>query len=447
MRTQLFTGGAVDPGLAASNWAPSSLVPDNIDGFLRARRQHSERRQLQMAEAASFWAKFLAGGVKPYLMQEAISGATDDLAFNRLHRECPTIFNEAMTRSDFTNLTTYVLDRLMFENYAAFPKTYDQVCKIHSNVKDFRAVERWQTDGGENVYQKVGELAGFNRQSEKTGKYSYQVYKYEKGDQISWEATINDDMDQFKDVPQRLALGGVRTIEQFWLSLIAGATGPNTSFYGNAISLVTGGTIKNNIDLSGYSSGSFVGVPNPPLNVINLITAAGVFMNQMTYEGRPIDVAADELLVVVADGFLYQTLMHIINTDQIVTTILGGTKAASNSVPADLTMMAKNWIRGRLRPVYCPELRNIMTSNSATSWWLFAKPGSGRPAIELGFLSGYDSPQLYRKLPNTVRVSGGGSVDEFGDFETMATELKGLIVFGGTRMDPRMTMASNGTGS
>jgi hypothetical protein len=29
----------------------------------------------------------------------------------------------------------------------------------------------------------------------------------------------------------------------------------------------------------------------------------------------------------------------------------------------------------------------------------------------------------------------------------MATELKGLVVFGGTTVDPRMTMASNGTGS
>jgi hypothetical protein len=335
----------------------------------------------------------------------------------------------------------------MYENYAKFPKTYQEVCKIHNSVRDFRAVERWQTDGLEGPYQKVGEMAGFNRSKEKTGKYGYQVYKYEKGAQISWEATVNDDMQQFLDVPERLAEGGIRTIEQFWLSLIAGAAGPNTAFYGTAIALATGGTLKNIVDLSGYSTGSFTGQNNPPITALNIILAAGLFMNQMTAEGRPINIADDTLNIVVADGVLLQTLNHIINTDQIVTTVLGGTKASS-AVTSDLAMMAKNWIRGRIKPIYAPELRNIMSSNSATSWWMFARPGSGRPAIELGFLKDVgEAPQLYRKLPNTVRVGGGGSVDEFGDFETMATELKGLVVFGGTTVDPRMTMASNGTGS
>jgi hypothetical protein len=252
-------------------------------------------------------------------------------------------------------------------------------------------------------------------------------------------------MGQFHDVPKRLTTGGIRTVEQFWCSLIAGSTGPLAAFFGTAISLVTGGTIKNVIDLSSVSTGTFTGQNNPPLTVLNLILASGFFMNQLTFEGRPINPNADELVIVVGDGILYQTLMNIINTNEIASTVLGGTKASS-SVTADLSLRAKNWISGRIRPVFAPELRNIVTTNLATSWWMFAKPGTGRPAIELGFLSGYEAPQLFRKLPNTVRVSGG-SVDELGDFETMGTELKGLVVFGGTRMDPRMAMASNGTGS
>jgi hypothetical protein len=42
---------------------------------------------------------------------------------------------------------------------------------------------------------------------------------------------------------------------------------------------------------------------------------------------------------------------------------------------------------------------------------------------------------------------GGGSADELGDFEIMGTEFKGLTVFGGTRMDARSTVASDGTSS
>lgn len=437
--TQLYSGGEV---INPTQFSTKALM--NVPGFNPLNKQQNAMRSVRVAEASKLWADFLNQRIHPFLMQEAMN-PQHDYAFNELHRMAPSIFNEAMTRGDFANLTTYVLDRLMFENYATFPSTYDQVCKIHDTVRDFRSVERWQTDNGEGVYQKVGETATFNRTKEDTGKYSYAVYKYEKGDQISWEATINDDMDQFTDLPKRLALGGVRTVEQFYLSLIANASGPHSSFYGTAISLVTGGTIKNIIDTSAYSTGTYTGTNNPTLSVISLILATGIFMNQMTAEGRPVNVATDQLNVVVADGILFQTLMNIINTNQIATTILGGSKATS-AVTADITMMAKNWMSGRINPIYAPELRNIMTSNVNTSWWLFAKPGSNRPAIELGFLSGFRQPQLYKKLPDTVRAGGGGSVDEFGSYETMSSEFKGLVVFGGTRMDPRMTMASNGTG-
>jgi hypothetical protein len=444
----VYTGGEVANG---QTFTPQQLT--HVSGYNKVNRELNARRQIQLAEATDLWAKFLAGRINPFLMREAMN-PTEDFAYNELNRRCPHIFNEVMTRSDFTNLTTYVLDRLMLENYPTFPKTYDIICRIHANVKDFRIVERWVTDNGEGAWQRVGETAGFNRTKVDTGKYSYQVYKYEKGDQISWEAVINDDMGMFTDLPKRLALGGVRTLEQFYLGLIANATGPHSSFYGTAITASPSGaqTIKNIIDTSAYSDGSYTGANNPPLNVISLILAVGIFMNQMTAEGRPIDISTDVLNVVVGDGILYQKLMNIINTNQIVSALLGGSRTSGANYP-DIVLQAKNWISGRINPVYAPEIRNVMATNgvthanASTSWWLFAKPGGARPAIELGFLTGYETPQLYRKLANTVRISGGGSVDEFGDFETMATEFKGLEIFGGTRMDPRMTMASNGTGS
>jgi hypothetical protein len=70
----------------------------------------------------------------------------------------------------------------------------------------------------------------------------------------------------------------------------------------------------------------------------------------------------------------------------------------------------------------------------------------GRPALEVGFLQGFAEPQLYQKLANTVRV--GGAVDQTaGDFGTMSQEYKGVVVFGGTRLDPKCTVASEGDGS
>ncbi len=442
----MFSGGAVEPGEGGANWSHENLL-NGGHGFnlLRGNEQRSSRLRVQIAECASVWGQFLNQRVHPLLMLEAISGGFDDFTFNKLKKLAPTIFQEAMTRGDFTNLTSYVIDRVLYEAYTAFPKSWEAFANVNRRVKDFRAVERWIMEGGEAPFQKVGELAGFNRMSPLTDKYTYQVYKYEKGAGMSWEAVINDDLNMFARVPTGIAEGGVRTIEQYVLSLIAGAAGPNSAFYGTAIALKPTGTIKNVIDTSSYSSGSWSGANNPKLDVMNLIMASGLFMNQMTYEGRPINPMADDLVVLVGDGILYQTLMNIINTNQIVTTILGGVKASS-AVESDIALQAKNWISGRIRPVYAPELRNICTSNLATSWWLFASPGGPRPCVEVGFLSGYDRPVLYRKAANTQRISGG--IDEqHGDFETMSTDFKGMLVMGGTRMDPRLTMASNGTGS
>jgi hypothetical protein len=162
-------------------------------------------------------------------------------------------------------------------------------------------------------------------------------------------------------------------------------------------------------------------------------------MNQATYEGRPINVATDKLVVMVGDGILYNLLRNILSTDLIATT------NAAFGGASGIEMRTKNWVAANIVPVYAPELRNIVTSNLSTSWWIFAQPET-RPVVEIGFLSGFQSPQLYRKLPNTVRV-GGGSADELGDFEIMGTEFKGLTVFGGTRMDARSTVASDGTSS
>lgn len=434
-----FSGGAVD----ISQWDTSKLL--GIPGFSGLRKQQNALRQIQIAECASVWANFLNQRVHPFLMMECLH-PTNDWAFGKLQSMAPHVFTEAMTRSDFLNLTSYVIDRMMLEELQHIPNTWQEFCKVNRNIRDFRAVERWVRDGGYAPFQKVEELEGFNRRSFRTGKYSYQVYKYEGGEQISWEAVINDDMDMFRFCPQNLAVGGMRTVEQSVLGLVAQANGPNAALYGTAIALpvdakgVSMGTVNNVINVGG--------VANPPLTALNVIGALGQFWNLMTSEGVPISPGTDEIVIAVADGILFQQLQNIINTQQIVSQLasLGGKPSATAGAYPDVQVQMRNWISGRIRPVYAPELRNIMTSNSATSWWMFARPGIGRACIEVGFLQGYDTVQLYKKLPNTVRVSGG-DVPEMGDFETMGTEYKGLIVFGDTTIDPRMTMASNGTSS
>lgn len=425
----MFTGGPVDPGPGRENWSQESLTA--IQGFSNTRRLITERNIVQMAECAGVWEHFVQrGNIDPFLMREALSGQVRDWVFPALHRMAPSIFNEAMTTGDFALLSTATMGRMVAANYAGVPNTYTTVCKIRRDIQDFKLIEADFVYNGEGPYFRVGETSAFNRGKVDVGSYTYRVYKYEKGMGLSWEAVVNDNRGLFTSLPQRLAVGGSRTVELYYLQLIANASGPHPSMYGAAIPLLTGGTVDNRINVGG--------VVNAPLTFNNIILATGAFMNMATAEGRPIDVSADNLIIMVADGVLYQTLLALKNALSIDSSTVFGASAG-------LTITTRNWM-GSFTPVYAPELRNIMTSNAATSWWIFAKPGGSEPAIEVGFLSGYDTPQLYRKASNTQRISGG-IVQEHGDYDTMQTEIKGLIVFGGTRVDPRITMASNGTGA
>src|SRR6266550_1895370 len=127
--------------------APGTLgsTLTQVDGFGRLRRDYRAGLQIRVAECAEVWSQFKAGKVSPLLMQEAFN-PSDDFAFHKLNRLAPHIFTqEAMTRADFLNLTTYVLDRIMMENYPMLPSSYDQICYVKSDIRDFRTVERWVT--------------------------------------------------------------------------------------------------------------------------------------------------------------------------------------------------------------------------------------------------------------------------------------------------------------
>jgi hypothetical protein len=107
----------------------------------------------------------------------------------------------------------------------------------------------------------------------------------------------------------------------------------------------------------------------------------------------------------------------------------------------------KNWLAEKFSIVYNPWInKTATTANGTTSWFIFATPTAGsRPAIEVGFLKGFRKPTLYRKRSDTL-AAGGGEVAGMGDFETMATSYKGLVVFGGTTIYAKAALGSNGSG-
>jgi hypothetical protein len=332
------------------------------------------------------------------------------------------VLKEAMTTSDFPLYMAGVLDRGLLGTYAETPSTWQAYCS-RALVRDFREREEYAFDGLEGALLEVKQQSEYPEAALSETRYKWAVKKYGRRVPYSWESYINDDLEVFGTIPGRLSKAARRSEDKFATQLHVDANGPHATFYSTAN--------KNRIHSENFGS-----VANPALSIAALQQAWGVISKFVDTEGEPILFNRAILEVPPA---LEVTANNIVNALQIVATEAGGTSAQ--------TIWARNWMAGRLQVVVNPYIPVIATTNGHTSWFLHASPSEGRPAFRMGFLRGYEAPGLYVKSPN-ARRAGGGDVDPFeGDFDTDTIEQKVRAVFGGTRLDPKASAASNGSGA
>lgn len=95
-----------------------------------------------------------------------------------------------------------------------------------------------------------------------------------------------------------------------------------------------------------------------------------------------------------------------------------------------------------------PYIPHVAGENGSTMWSLFTSPQTGRPALDLGFLRGYEEPSLYERAPNARRIGGGGDVNESFEDDSVAWRIRHVL--GGTQLTStggqKATVASNGSG-
>lgn len=394
-----------------SEWM--QLDESGLAGFQR-QGAGSEKRQARVASAVALWSDLLNGRAPLWMLQEALAPQTP-AAMQAIEANYPGLIRatESMTTSDFPYLTGDVLDRMLLARYREFPSPWRQFVKV-TTLRDFRTVDRYAADGLESPWNDVPERAEIEYGAMSETRYQYAPSKYAKGAKLSWEQIMNDDLGAFSEIPDRLARGGARTLNKFVTGLYVDSTGPHASLYDAAYSNVVTG--------------------NPALSVTALGTAFGILGGQTDSGGDPIYV---EEAVLVVPPALRVTAQNIMNQIMV----------ESTAGETNRTVVVNNWIVGNLQMVVDPYIPIVASSsNGSTSWFLFANPALGRPALEVGFLRGFAEPVLYQKLANTARVGGG--IDQMaGDFGTMSQEYKGVIAFGGTRLDPKSTVASEGDGS
>lgn len=332
---------------------------------------------------------------------------------------------EALGTSDFPLLFGDVLDRQLLATYRETPSTFRDWCRI-STVSDFRPVKRFAVNGAESTLALVAEQAEYPQAKMTDAVYTYSVVKYGRQIPFSWEAILDDDLNALKDIPARFGRSARRSEEKFATGLIADANGPHASFYtvGN----------KNIINTTNGASAT-----NPPLSISGLQDAMTVLSQQRDADGEPIVIDAVYLIVPPALEITAQNILHA--TELWV----GGYGQVGGGGGAAQGLHVTNWMRNKVRLEVASYLPIVSTTNGGTSWYLVADPNGSRPAFEMGFLAGHTEPEVFIKEPNQRRVGSGATDAMAGSFETDTIGYKVRHCFGGSRLDPRVSVSSNGT--
>jgi hypothetical protein len=360
-----------------------------------------------------------------YLSQLAETASLVGRAFEGDRRAMLTI-QESLTTSDFPKLFGDVLDRELMAQYAQIQPIWPGFAR-RTIVRDFRPKHWLDLLGGRAVLDSVKERGEYPARNLTEGDYTLTVGKYGARLPLTWEMIVNDDLDSFRSAPERLAQAARDTEDRLATGLIAGATGPNSTFFTSA---------------PATTSGVAAAVGTVALTVDNLAAALSTVSSRKDSDGRPIVINSAVLMVppslkVAANNILNATLIRFRNTTGSSSTVPAGTSTQD--------MEVGNWLSGEVSVMVNPWLPVIDTSaGSAKSWYLLPGPEIARPALTMGFLRGFETPDLRVKADTGMRVGGGIVPAEEGSFDADDIQYRIRHVTGGTTLDPIGAYASVG---
>jgi hypothetical protein len=394
-----------------------SRVARGVDGYRANTRYRSRRRDAEymetLAAVQNFWADYREGAVSDLLMREAVGITQEPFVRRELMRQYPELFNEAMTSSDFQSWSDDMLDRNVLTEWQHQEVDFSGIAKIRRDIKDFRTIRAYKMDGGLAHPQEVAELEHFKYDMRTQSYLDYTVTKRLKGFAHSWEMTVNDDLSLLTGFP-RLIAKSFRLGWQKWVTeKFVDVNGPLATF---------------------FTAGNGNRIPNNPVfSYDSLIAGLGLFTKFKDSDGNPVDLGGGVTLMVGSWDLLMEA--------RRIKNMLTATKASGTH-----TLESNNFVAELFEIVYNPWIPLVAsTANGNTSWFLFKSPSVGNPAMELGFLRGYDTPILYKRAANAIRIGGGE--DSTGDFDLGATDYKGLMVYGGRMVEVTSAVASNGSGA
>lgn len=336
---------------------------------------------------------------------------------------------EGISTSDLPIQLAPVINKILLQNYESTPKVWDRFA-TRLVVDDFRKQQylnlRYEDSGLDNQGDKfregslptVGEYdeypsAGFFSVTEA----DFAVKKAGQRVRFSWEAVVND--------------GNISLLERLPIELGLKAAGKEDEEVTKQL-VASGG-----LNTSNFKSGNnnlFSG--NGALTLENLEKAIQA-ANLQQYNGKLIQPVSRFALVIpralelTARKILaVQTVETSATVGSIVTKTITG-----NPIGSQVEIVVNDWI-------------TKINSGAGAYWFLIPVPSATlNPSVVLGFLRGFEAPELRVKSAAGVALGGGDVPENFGSFDNDDWQMRIRHIATGGFFVPAGTIASTGAGS
>lgn len=383
---------------------------------------------INVAEAFNLGEGGTMGGTSPLVRRQyspqrkqAIVEASRllDQVFNKGDIRAAVLMQEALATSDlFKSATGDVLDQELLARYQEMPTFWANFAS-RTTVRNFKPKRLVDLLGGRGALDAVPELSPYPSAGYGRAERYISVSKFGRRFGFSWEAGINDDLDELMLIPNAYAAAARaredKTANETLFNSTTGA--PNTAFFKDHTS---------DVDADGKP------LPGPDttpttlaLTADNVQTAVTAVSTRKNYEGEL--TAPDGLILMVGPG-QQMTAESILNVTEV--RITTGTKTVTTTNP----------LRGKVELVVNPRLPGL-------AWFVLPKPTDPRPAAAVAFLRGWETPDLRMKADAGNRMGGGAVDPSEGSFDDDSVAYRVRHVVGGANGDPLHTYASTGAGS
>jgi len=336
---------------------------------------------------------------------------------------------EGIATSDLPVQLAPTINKILFENYQALPKVWDQFA-TRILVDDFRKQQylnlRYEDEGMDNQGDKfrdgslptVGEYdeyptAGFFSVTET----DFAVKKAGQRIRFSWEAVVNDNnISVLERLPIELAQKAAGKEDEEVTKQLVASGGLNTTNFKSA---------NNNLLAS-----------NLVLTLENLEKAIEA-ANLQQYNGKLIQPVTQFALVI--PRALEMTARRILAVTSVETTTTSGSVATKritgNPIGSQITIVVNDWL-------------TKINSGAGAYWFLIPTPSATlNPSVVLGFLRGYETPELRVKAAAGTYLGGGAVPENYGSFENDDWQMRIRHTATGGFFVPAGTIASTGAGS